>query len=62
MPLGCASRVVQANPENTVGVMTMGGANASVIVTPTADLGKIHTALHGLPLEGKLNATGLQVA
>eukprot|EP00235_Prasinoderma_singulare_P004020 CAMPEP_0119175534 /NCGR_PEP_ID=MMETSP1315-20130426/42421_1 /TAXON_ID=676789 /ORGANISM="Prasinoderma singularis, Strain RCC927" /LENGTH=388 /DNA_ID=CAMNT_0007169601 /DNA_START=9 /DNA_END=1175 /DNA_ORIENTATION=+ len=52
----------QANPENTVGVMTMGGANASVIVTPTADLGKILTALHGLPLEGKLNATGLQVA
>ena len=54
--------LAQANPENTVGVMTMAGKASSVVVTPTTDLGKILTALHGLPLEGALNVTGLQVA
>lgn len=30
-----------ANPENTVGVLTMAGKSPRVLVTPTPDLGKI---------------------
>ena len=37
----------QSNPENTVGVLTMAGKSVRVLVTPTADLGKILSCMHG---------------
>lgn len=39
--------VVQSNPENTVGVLTMAGKGVRVLVTPTSDLGKILACMHG---------------
>ncbi|KAG8824943.1 hypothetical protein FRC18_010415 [Serendipita sp. 400] len=41
------SAKVDSNPENTAGVMTMAGKSPEVLVTPTQDIGKILTALHG---------------
>ncbi|MQL92967.1 hypothetical protein Taro_025607 [Colocasia esculenta] len=41
---GCA----QSNPENTVGILTMGGKGVRVLVTPTSDLGKILGSFHAL--------------
>ncbi|KAF7809640.1 26S proteasome non-ATPase regulatory subunit 4-like protein isoform X1 [Senna tora] len=53
----------QANPENTVGVLTMAGKGVRVLVTPTGDLGKILACMHGLEIGGELNlAAGIQVA
>ncbi|KAK8958602.1 26S proteasome non-ATPase regulatory subunit 4 [Platanthera guangdongensis] len=39
---------IQLNPENTVGVMTMDGERARVLVTPTNDLGKILGCMHAM--------------
>lgn len=39
--------MVQSNPENTVGVLTMAGKGVRVLVTPTTDLGKILACMHG---------------
>ena len=39
--------LVQSNPENTVGVLTMAGKGVRVLVTPTSDLGKILACMHG---------------
>jgi 26S proteasome regulatory subunit N10 len=36
-----AGAKTEANPENTVGVLTMAGKSPRVLVTPTPDLGKI---------------------
>ncbi|GFP87926.1 26S proteasome non-ATPase regulatory subunit 4 homolog [Phtheirospermum japonicum] len=53
----------QSNPENTVGVLTMAGKGARVLVTPTSDLGKILACMHGLEIGGEMNlAAGIQVA
>ncbi|XP_020247904.1 26S proteasome non-ATPase regulatory subunit 4 homolog [Asparagus officinalis] len=53
----------QSNPENTVGVLTMGGKGVRVLVTPTGDLGKILACMHGLEVGGDMNLTaGIQVA
>ncbi|KAL3638234.1 proteasome regulatory particle base subunit rpn10 [Castilleja foliolosa] len=53
----------QSNPENTVGVLTMAGKGARVLVTPTSDLGKILACMHGLEMGGETNLTaGIQVA
>ncbi|CAJ0748789.1 3168_t:CDS:2 [Entrophospora sp. SA101] len=50
---------IQANPENTVGLLTM----AEVLVTLTSDVGKIYSALHNIKIGGKPNlTTGIQVA
>lgn len=40
------SRKTGANPENTVGLMTMAGKTPQVLVTPTTDIGKILAGLH----------------
>jgi 26S proteasome regulatory subunit N10 len=37
---------IDANPENTVGVMTMAGTAPEVLVTHTKDLGQILSAVH----------------
>lgn len=39
--------ILQSNPENTVGVLTMAGKGVRVLVTPTSDLGKILACMHG---------------
>ncbi|KAI8927086.1 hypothetical protein BC831DRAFT_453877 [Entophlyctis helioformis] len=53
----------QSNPENTVGLLTMAGKSPTVLVTPTQDIGKILSALHGINISGKINlGTGLQIA
>lgn len=44
----CYMIMLQSNPENTVGVMTMAGKGVRVLVTPTSDLGKILACMHGM--------------
>lgn len=39
--------MIQSNPENTVGILTMAGKGVRVLVTPTSDLGKILACMHG---------------
>eukprot|EP00584_Thalassiosira_punctigera_P023789 CAMPEP_0172552682 /NCGR_PEP_ID=MMETSP1067-20121228/46864_1 /TAXON_ID=265564 ORGANISM="Thalassiosira punctigera, Strain Tpunct2005C2" /NCGR_SAMPLE_ID=MMETSP1067 /ASSEMBLY_ACC=CAM_ASM_000444 /LENGTH=369 /DNA_ID=CAMNT_0013340725 /DNA_START=82 /DNA_END=1188 /DNA_ORIENTATION=- len=52
----------QSNPESTVGVIAMSSAGpssgAELLVSPTDDLGKILTALHGVPLSGEMDVRG----
>lgn len=45
--LRCVVVVLQSNPENTVGILTMAGRGVRVLVTPTSDLGKILACMHG---------------
>ncbi|CAN6554631.1 unnamed protein product [Malus baccata var. baccata] len=53
----------QANPENTVGVLTMAGKGVRVLATPTSDLGRIVACMHGLEMGGEMNITSaIQVA
>ncbi|KAJ3333125.1 hypothetical protein HDU76_011202 [Blyttiomyces sp. JEL0837] len=53
----------QSNPENMVGLMTMAGKGPEVLVTLTADIGKILTALHHIKISGKATiSTGVQIA
>lgn len=48
---------VDANPENTVGIMTMAGNGPEVLVTHTKDLGQILQALHkaSLKIDGNID-------
>jgi len=52
----------QSNPESTVGVIAMSSSGpssgAQLLVSPTDDLGKILTALHGVPLCGEMDVMG----
>ncbi len=52
-----------ANPESSVGLMSMGGKGPEVLVTLTTDIGKVLDGLHRTRIwgEGHLS-TGLQVA
>lgn len=53
----------QSNPENTVGILTMAGKGVRVLVTPTTDLGKIFSCMHGVEIGGDANVTAaVQVA
>ncbi|PPR84083.1 hypothetical protein GOBAR_AA36631 [Gossypium barbadense] len=53
----------QSNPKNTVGILTMAGEGARVLATPTSELGKILSCMHGLEMEGEMNlAAGIQIA
>ncbi|CAI4216369.1 unnamed protein product [Parascedosporium putredinis] len=57
--------IVQGNPESSVGLMSMGGKGAEVLVTLTTDPGKILDGLHRTKrqINGKSNlATGIQIA
>ncbi|CUA70374.1 26S proteasome regulatory subunit RPN10 [Saccharomyces cerevisiae S288c] [Rhizoctonia solani] len=52
-----------ANPESTVGLMTLAGKAPEVLVTPTTNHGKILSALHQTKISGSVDlATGLNVA
>lgn len=51
----------QSNPENTVGVIAMCGSSegstcAELLVSPTDDMGKILSALHGVPFRNGYSA------
>ncbi|KAF8948280.1 hypothetical protein BGZ47_005752 [Haplosporangium gracile] len=53
----------QSNPENTVSLMTMAGKSPKVLVTFTADIGKILTALHNVAIGGQVSfSTSVQIA
>ncbi|KAH7307223.1 hypothetical protein KP509_22G050400 [Ceratopteris richardii] len=53
----------QSNPESTVGVLTMAGKGVRVLVTPTTDLGKIFSCMHGVEVGGSADITAaVQVA
>ena len=53
---------VNANPESAVGLMSMGGHAANVLVTLTDDFGKILAALHASKISGTAHlSTALQV-
>ncbi|KAI5850346.1 hypothetical protein DFP73DRAFT_539012 [Morchella snyderi] len=53
----------QANPESSVGLMTMGGKGPEVLVTLTTDVGKILTGIHDTKIKGGTHlTTGIQVA
>ena len=44
-----------ANPESTVGFLTMAGRNVEVVASPTGEQAKLLSALHGLSLSGTSN-------
>ena len=53
----------QANPESSVGLMSMGGKGPEVLVTLTTDLGKILDGIHRTKIRGSSHlATGIQIA
>jgi len=53
----------QANPESSVGLMSMGGKGPEVLVTLTADMGKILDGLHRTKIRGNSHlASSIQVA
>ncbi|EWC45991.1 hypothetical protein DRE_04784 [Drechslerella stenobrocha 248] len=53
----------QANPESSVGLMSMGGKGPEVLTTLTTDFGKILSGLHSTKISGSCHlATGIQVA
>ncbi|KAF9924500.1 Inorganic pyrophosphatase [Linnemannia zychae] len=53
----------QSNPENTVSLMTMAGKSPKVLVTFTADIGKILSALHNVSIGGQVSfSTSVQIA
>ncbi|KAK2748436.1 hypothetical protein FQN55_004374 [Onygenales sp. PD_40] len=57
------SAKTQANPESSVGLMSMGGKGPEVLVTLTADIGKILDGLHRTKIRGQAHlASSIQVA
>ncbi|KAI9824205.1 MAG: hypothetical protein M1832_002011 [Thelocarpon impressellum] len=57
------STKTQANPESSVGLMTMGGKGPEVLVTLTTDFGKVLDGLHRTKIRGGSHlTTGIQVA
>ncbi|KAI9759173.1 MAG: hypothetical protein M4579_002546 [Chaenotheca gracillima] len=57
------SAKTQANPESSVGLMSMGGKGPEVLVTLTTDIGKILEGIHRTKIRGETHlTTGIQVA
>lgn len=53
----------QSNPENTVGILSMGGEGPQVLSTLTNDIGKIRVGIHESKIAGHSHlANGIQVA
>ncbi|GMM36186.1 proteasome regulatory particle base subunit [Saccharomycopsis crataegensis] len=53
----------QSNPENTVGILSMGGDGPNVLSTLTNDIGKIRVGIHDSKIHGKSHlSSGIQVA
>lgn len=58
----CSAKV-QSNAESSVGLMTLAGRSATILVTSTRDLGRIFTCLHGVKFDGQANfIAGIQKA
>lgn len=56
-------RKTNANPESTVGLMTMAGESSIVLSNLTTDYGQILSGLHSSKIEGETNLiNGIQVA
>lgn len=54
---------LNANPENTIGLMTIGGNSPQVLVTSTADDAKVIASMHEVKIDGQVDLMhGLQVA
>jgi von Willebrand factor type A domain len=52
-----------ANPESSVGLMSMGGKGPEVLVTLTTDFGKLLDGMHRTKIRGRTHlATGIQIA
>lgn len=52
-----------ANPESSVGLMSMGGKGPEVLVTLTTDIGKVLDGLHRTRISGQGHlSTAIQVA
>lgn len=57
------SAKTQSNPENTVGILSMGGEGPQVLSTLTSEKGKILVGIHESKIWGKSHlANGIQVA
>lgn len=57
------SAKTQANPESSVGLLSMGGKGPEVLVTLTTDFGKILEGIHRTKIRGSTHlATGIQIA
>lgn len=57
------SAKTQANPESSVGLMSMGGKGPEVLVTLTTDFGKILDGIHRTKIRGVTHlTTGIQIA
>jgi 26S proteasome regulatory subunit N10 len=57
------SAKTQANPESSVGLMSMGGKGPEVLVTLTTDLGKVLDGIHRTKMSGSMHlATGINIA
>ncbi|KAI4237164.1 MAG: hypothetical protein L6R40_005942 [Gallowayella cf. fulva] len=57
------SAKTQANPESSVGLMSMGGKGPEVLVTLTTDFGKVLDGIHRTKIRGHAHlATGIQIA
>lgn len=56
-----AGAKTQSNPESCVGVLSLAGKVPKMLVTPTADLGKVLNSMHGLQMDGAVHfSTGVQ--
>lgn len=52
-----------ANPESSVGLMSMGGKGPEMLVTLTTDFGKVLDGMHRTKILGRTHlATGIQIA
>ncbi|KAH7123918.1 hypothetical protein B0J11DRAFT_325145 [Dendryphion nanum] len=57
------SAKTQANPESSVGLMSMGGSTPEILTTLTTDIGKILDGLHRTKIKGSSHfTTGINVA
>ncbi|KAF2146542.1 uncharacterized protein K452DRAFT_262403 [Aplosporella prunicola CBS 121167] len=57
------SAKIQANPESSVGLMSMGGSGPEVLTTLTTDMGKILDGLHRTKIRGSPHfSTGINIA
>jgi 26S proteasome regulatory subunit N10 len=52
-----------ANPESSVGLMSMGGSTPEILTTLTTDIGKVLDGLHRTKIKGSSHfVTGINVA
>lgn len=57
------SSKTNANPESSVGLMSMGGSTPEILTTLTTDIGKVLDGLHRTKIKGSSHfVTGINVA